>query len=259
MKRPLALLLALAPLTAIADEKLVVPATQYPWSAVGRVNYGHGWCSGVLLGPKLAVTAAHCLWSHASRRQMLPEALRFVAGWDRGDFLDASVVVGYQIAPGWRFADMEHYNAAAAANDWALLELERPVGDQVGWVGLGEGPAANMRVVAIGYGQDRKHVPTADIGCHLLSKRADGGWMHDCAALHGDSGGPVLVWKDGGPLLIGIGVAAFGMSDGRTLGSAVAVTDFKAAALAKGASRSGRPGPLAQPADPAMVGKLTGE
>ena len=249
------LLAALAPPKsgAIADDRVIVPAAQYPWSAVGRVNSGHGWCSGVLLAPKLVATAAHCLWSHATRRPMLPEALRFVAGWDRGDFLDASVVVAYQVAPQWNFAAMEHYDSAVAAHDWALLELEKPVGDQVGWVALGDGQVAGMRVSAIGYGEDRKHVPTADIGCHLGTQRPEGVWLHDCAAVHGDSGGPVLVWRDGGPVLVAIHVASLG-----GLGGAVGVTDFHAAAFAKGASKTSHVGPLALPADPAMVARLKG-
>ena len=238
---------------ARADERVIVAAAQYPWSAVGRVNSGHGWCSGVLLGPKLVATAAHCLWSHATRRAMLPAALRFVAGWDRGDFLDASVVVAYRVAPQWTFAAMEHYDSVAASHDWALLELEKPVGDQVGWVALGDGQDAGMRVSAIGYGEDRKHVPTADIGCHLRRQLPEGVWLHDCAAVHGDSGGPVLVWRDDGPVLVAIHVASL---DG--LGGAVGVTDFHAAAMAKGASKTSRVGPMAVPADPEMVARLKG-
>ena len=260
MRRILAVLLLLAghgP-AAEAGERVVVQASQYPWSAVGRINYGHGWCSGVLLGPRLVATAAHCLWNHATRRPMQPAALRFIAGWDRGDFLAASGVVATEVAPQWRFEAMDHYDAKAAAHDWALLQLDKPVGDQVGWVALGDGQSAGMRVSAIGYGEDRKHVPTADLGCHLLSRLPDGAWLHDCAAVHGDSGGPVLVWRDGYPVLVGINVAALTAIDGRALGGAVGVSDFLAAATARGAARTARIGPLAQPADSGMVSRLKG-
>ena len=203
------LLLLLLPAAALAgEERSIVPAAEYPWSAVGRVNYGHGWCSGVLVGPRLAVTAAHCLWNQASGRPMLPGALHFIAGWDRGDFLDASLVTGVTLAPGWHFAGMTHYDADQAANDWALLDLAKPLGDEVGWVAPGEPVAAGTTVFAVGYGMDRKHVPTAHVGCHLLRQLGNGLWLHSCDALHGDSGGPVMVWTRGGPRLEALHVAA---------------------------------------------------
>ncbi len=256
--------LALSMLAATAQaktgegERAIVPAARYPWSAVVRVNSGHGWCSGVLVGPKLVATAAHCLWSKAAGRVMAPEALRVVAGWDRGEFLAAARVAGVTVAPAWRFADLAHYGTVQAANDWALLDLAAPLGTQVGWVGLGKDAAPAMRVFAVGYGQDLKHVPTAHFGCHLLSQVEGGLWLHTCDALHGDSGGPVMVWTKHGPRLAALHVAALGMGGGRTLGGAVGIQSFRAAALAHGAATTSHAGPLARPLDPGLPAKAAG-
>jgi len=237
-------------------ERVAVPAAAWPWSAVGRVNAVYSWCSGVLIGPRLVVTAAHCLWNSHTHRPMPPESVHFAAGWDRGEFLDASPVVGYRLAPGWSFAGIDTYGPAQAANDWALLDLAKPIGDTVGWVGLGEAPGTGQRVTTVGYGQDRKHVPTADIGCHLVGRLPAGALVHDCESVHGDSGGPVMVWKDGAPLLVAIHVASFLLEAGRR-GGAVGVGEFAQAARA-GAGKSSRPGPLSKPADPALVAKMAG-
>lgn len=237
-----------------ADDRVIVAAGEYPWSAVGRLNNGQGGhCSGVLVGPRLAVTAAHCLWNRKTRQPMPAQALHFVAGYDRGAYLDSSAVERLVVAPGWVFG--APYGVEPAARDWALLVLAKPLGEQVGWLALGEAPATGQSVVTVGYGQDKAHVPTAHLGCTIAGKLASGVLTHDCDAVHGDSGGPVMVWRDGIPGLAAIHVATFAMAGGKVLGGAVAVTAFAAEAAKQGANPAGRAGPLAKPLDPAIKAK----
>lgn len=231
-----------------ADDRVEVAADHYPWSAVGRLNNGQGGhCSGVLLGPRLAVTAAHCLWNKKTRRPMPAAALRFVAGYDRGRYLAFAAVERTVISPGWRF-DLA-YGPAVAAQDWALLILAEPLGEQVGWVAAGSAPGGDDRLVTVGYGQDKAHIPTAHMGCHVVGRLEGGVLTHDCDAVHGDSGAPVLVWRDGAPTLAAIHVATFGFGSGRFLGGAVPVSAFAEQVRRNGGQAVGQAGSLSRKAE----------
>lgn len=239
-----------------ADDRIAVAAAEYPWSAIGRVNNGMGdHCSGVLVGPRLVVTAAHCLWNRETRRPMPAQSLRFVAGYDRGGFLDFAAAERTVVAPGWSFG--LPYGPEPAGHDWALLVLDKPLGERVGWVALGQPPAQGDTLVTVGYGQDKAHVPTAHIGC-TATGRLGGVLTHDCDAVHGDSGAPVLVWKGGTPRLAALHVATFTLAGGRVLGGAVPVTAFAAEAAKQGAATTAGPGPLSKPLDPAVKTRVEG-
>lgn len=239
------------------DDRVTVAAAEYPWSTVGRLHNGQGGhCSAVLVGPRVAVTAAHCLWNRKTRRPMPAQALRFAAGWERGEFLKAASVARYEIAPEWRF-DLA-YGPGPASVDWAVLELTEPLGDEVGWMALGGVPAVGMTVTTVGYGQDRKHVPTAHIGCRIQGRLPQGVWTHDCDAVHGDSGAPVLVWVQGQPRLVGIHVATFSPAGGPTLGGTVGIDTFAATAAKWGAAPGSHAGPLSKSLDPAIKARLDG-
>lgn len=228
-----------------ADDRMMVEAGQYPWSAMGRLNNGlGGHCSGVLVGPRLLATAAHCLLNQRTRAIIPVGSLTFVAGYDRGQYLKASKVARLHPSPGWKYGGQ-----SARTDDWALLELQEPLGEEVGWIGLGDDPAPGQTVTAAGYGKDKAHVPTAHVGCHVLERRG-ALLLNDCDAVQGDSGGPVLVWRDGRFRLAGLNVAVI-VSAG-DMGVALGVGAFKAEAMRMGAGAEGQPGSLSKPLDSAI-------
>ncbi|MBC7950286.1 MAG: trypsin-like serine protease [Rhodospirillaceae bacterium] len=234
------------------DDRVAVAAEQYPWSAMGRLNNGlGGHCSGVLIGPKLLATAAHCLWNPRTQGVIPVTSLTFVAGYDRGAYLKASKVTRLHPSPAWSFSATPG-GLASRVNDWALLELEESLGDEVGYVALGSDPEQGQAVTAAGYGKDKAHVPTAHLGCHVLERRG-GLFVNDCDAVQGDSGGPMLIWQGGQPRVAALNVAVLiGAGD---LGVAVGVSAFKAEAAKLGAMAMSKAGSVSKPLDGVIKAK----
>ncbi len=236
VKMPKTLLLATAfalcvSSTAQAEQRAMVNVTTYPWSTVARVGYGHGWCSAVLIGPSLAATAAHCLWNKTTHRQMKPQALNVVVGYDRGIPIDGSYVTGVTLPENWVPEETDHYGQEQAGRDWALLELEKPLGTIVGWVALSDAIKPGVPVAAAGYGTGISAVVAADTACHMKGHKSTGAWTYDCDTVPGDSGGPVFSWDGNAPRVVAVNVARFGGREG----GAVAAADFIAQARKLGA------------------------
>ena len=118
-----------------ADGRIIVEAMEYPWSAIGRVNAGgRGYCTGFLVGPRHAMTAAHCLYDFTEGRWRGANELHFVAGYQRDEFVIHSKVARYEVSD--RFDPADRADPSATVHDWALLTLADPIGQVAGWLGL---------------------------------------------------------------------------------------------------------------------------
>jgi len=222
-----------------------VDTGRYPWSAIGRVNLsGRGHCTGTLVGERLVITAAHCLWNSRVQRWWPPSYVHFVPGYQRDTFPDHSRAKAFYVAPDYPTPPLT--TEAAFMNDWALIELEAPLGIRagiVGWLPLGVeawrklgGEELSLQVA--GYRADRPHVLAVDDDCHARAFVAAGRLLeHHCAILFGDSGGPLLVEVDGSYQLVGV-TTGIKRTDSGTIGIAVPSVRFAKALEARG-SKSG--------------------
>ncbi|TNE62207.1 MAG: trypsin-like serine protease [Alphaproteobacteria bacterium] len=216
-----------------------VDSTEAPWRAIGRVNVGgRAHCTGSLVAPNLVLTAGHCLYSKADDALVVPGVLHFVAGYHGGEYEGHSKVKAYEISP--EFDPRLGPSPDTLMHDWALLTLEEPLGEKLGYLPFppellseqkaGETLRLTLKspiVTTAGYPGDRPHVLSLEEGCRVRAAAHKGQLvLTDCVALHGDSGGPVLQKaEDGHWQIIGIQSAAT-RHEGHIASMAVTVLAF---------------------------------
>lgn len=172
----------------------------YPWQAIGRLNKaGRGHCSATVVGPKLVLTAAHCLWDKRQWTFMAVDKIHFVAGWQRGEFNFHAIAVAVHIAPGY---DPEEAGGMRnLVHDWALVELETdpvpttgvitpvPYTEKIFWAHRKQ----KTVFIQAGYSGDRGQVLTGHVGCPMWGfVKGLALAIHACDAVPGDSGSPII-------------------------------------------------------------------
>lgn len=208
------------------DDRAIVEGLDWPWSAVVKVNrHTGGFCTGVLIAPDKVATAAHCLWLSRTGNWLRPEALHVVQNYRRGDWTADSVVVSYVMGPDEGLPG-EGDNASTHL-DWAILTLETPLGKGIELAETDEGVSPGTVVLQAGFSQDSRHVLTLHRNCSILDT-FDGARVltHDCDAVHGDSGSPIMVMDENGNLSLLALHSATGEANGLTVGIAVSISQL---------------------------------
>ena len=202
------LIFCMAPSPLAAQNNALPPLTDEiaaQFTAIGRFGQSgfreRQGCTATLIAPDLVVTAAHCASPNGTSERV------FVAGWSRGDYIDASGTQNEIRHPAYATNGPHD-----PRNDIALIVLRNPI-ENVPPIPLSnkdEGEITGTQVALIGYHRQTPHLLSGDFTCPITDFSV-GLFQVGCPVINGNSGSPVLnQTEDGTWQIVGVVSSQFG-------------------------------------------------
>ena len=161
-----------------------------PFTAVGRLETGSGFCTATLIAPDLLLTAAHCLYDTDGTRRP-DEAFTFNAAFQNGRVAAQRGLLASYVHPSYQYDHPD--NQERIRTDIAVLRLDNPISSgSVRPLRFGGDVGRDGLVDVVSYGQTRENFPSLEEDCEAIGN-GGGVMILTCDTVFGSSGAPVMV------------------------------------------------------------------
>lgn len=182
------------------DRVQVTETTKFPFRTIGQLwtkidDENWGSCSATLIGPSTIITAAHCIYSHDHGGW--GKAAEFYPGLDGENAPFGGMnVTNANILEGFVSQYKDNYGSVVSY-DLAVLELDKPAGDELGWMAFGnfDKPASFVANI-VGYPGDKPSSTMWRASCDVNEQDFDEtNFAYLCDTYPGSSGSSVYVYN----------------------------------------------------------------